>query len=530
MTTIQFHRQNVADLRKEKADLRKEKAVLRQREEDQGYAQSTVGEDEDKWLARSPSSEQTMITLGIAIVEEDGPIFWDPPKADRKAAESFANFCKAMPARGERMGARVKALFAESNSYSLAASIRPKWSEKVSQNATSGDQDVFGMCFSMMPNVTNCRPKLGIRSAERLAPGFNAELKTMGNKGLFDGASTYVALDMMRSFFTNWNPGDSNPTSENTSLFYKRPPLGYALCGAPPLGWVVAIELVGRLFVSAYSKPFFLGSEEHRSVIGELDEPSFEEPLDLAPLLSNNEMWNVWKVSADSPSVGGHVLSTRKPAIGNLFYKVKTWNAIKPEFQKRCAAAYKAYSQARRADSSAPEVLVEATLLFGCAKIAVRMPFIHGTHPTNDELASPDGTSNLCVSLAAALLWLLGHDLLYTDLRPLNVLVLEEGSVRLIDYDDMRVVAGLGIAVKKDGTVAVTAAFVAAAVAGEKNFVEIYPGIRQAMDASLRAGCEREDDAALEAGGEPNVDAALGAGCKRKADATLGASGTGGRP
>ena len=475
-----------------------------------------------------------MITLGIAIVEEDGPIFWDPPKADRKAAESFANFCKAMPARGERMGARVKALFAESNSYSLAASIRPKWSEKVSQNATSGDQDVFGMCFSMMPNVTNCRPKLGIRSAERLAPGFNAELKTMGNKGLFDGASTYVALDMMRSFFTNWNPGDSNPTSENTSLFYKRPPLGYALCGAPPLGWVVAIELVGRLFVSAYSKPFFLGSEEHQSIIRELDEPSFEEPVDLAPLLSKQEkaMWKVWR---NSTSVGGRVLCTKKPVSGNLFYKVKTWNAIKPEFQKRCAAANKMYSEARKADSSAPEALVEATLLFGCGKIAVQMPFILGTHPTDDELASPDGTSNLCVRLAAALLWLLGHDLLYTDLRPPNVLVLDEGSVRLIDYDDMRVVAGLGIAVKNEGTVAVTAAFVAAAVSGEKNFIELCPGIRLAMDAALGAsgkqaedaafegGDEREADPALESSGEQERDVALKAGGEGVEDAALGA-------
>ena len=138
LSKLQFHRQKdadlrqkdadlrkeKADLRKEKADLRKEKEDLRQKEADQRHAQLTIAEADEKWLAGSPSSEQTMITLGIAIVEEDSPIFWDLPKADRKAAESFAEFCKKIPARGERMAARVRALFAESNSYSLAASIR----------------------------------------------------------------------------------------------------------------------------------------------------------------------------------------------------------------------------------------------------------------------------------------------------------------------------------------------------------------------------------------------------------------------
>ena len=111
----------------------------------------------------------------------------------------------------------------------------------------------------------------------------------MGNEGLFDGASTYVALDMLRSFFTDWTPGASQPSKENLSLFYMRPPLGYALCGAPPVGWVVVMELVGRLFVSAYSKPFFLGSEEHKSVISYLDAPVFKEPLDLGSVLAGQQ-------------------------------------------------------------------------------------------------------------------------------------------------------------------------------------------------------------------------------------------------
>jgi hypothetical protein len=53
-----------------------------------------ITEADEKWLAGPPSSGQTIITLGIAIVEEDSPIFWDLPKADRKAAESLASFAE----------------------------------------------------------------------------------------------------------------------------------------------------------------------------------------------------------------------------------------------------------------------------------------------------------------------------------------------------------------------------------------------------------------------------------------------------
>ena len=490
---LKYQRRLVTDLRQEKADLRQEEADLRQEEADlrqleiirgqstsEDAGASNVGKAEEKWLAGSPSSNETMTTLEIAVVEEEGPIFWDLPNADLTAAETFANFCKAIPRSHGSKAARTRFLFSESNSYSLAASILPTWSQLSSNHATTTAESIFGMTFSMMPYCMQCRPDLGVRCSTRRSPGFNAELKTMGNEGLFDGASTYVALDMLRSFFTDWTPGASQPSKENLSLFYMRPPLGYALCGAPPVGWVVVMELVGRLFVSAYSKPFFLGSEEHKSVISRLDAPDFEEPLDLGSVLANSAMWKSKNTPSISPSGGGLVKYSKQP-VGGLFYKVKTWSAVRPEFQKRCAAAYKAYGAARACDP-APEALVEASLLFGCGKIAVQMPFLRGRHPTDVELSSPDAANALCVGLAAALAWLLAHDLLYTDLRPPNVLVLEQGEVRLVDYDDMRVVAGLGREVEAGGVTVIDFD------SGETNFVRLYPGVRQALVAAIEAG------------------------------------------
>ena len=62
----------------------------------------------------------------------------------------------------------------------------------------------------MWPQLDLCEPELSVRCSASRVPGFNAELKTMGNKGVFDGAATYVALNMTYSFFTNWSPGASS--------------------------------------------------------------------------------------------------------------------------------------------------------------------------------------------------------------------------------------------------------------------------------------------------------------------------------
>ena len=62
-------------------------------------------------------------------------------------------------------------------------------------------------------------------------------------------------------------------------------------------------------------------------------------------------------------------------------------------------------------------------MLFGCGLVPVEMPFVRGRHPTLQELPGADEAGPLAVGLAEALAWLASHDLLYTDLRPPNVLV-----------------------------------------------------------------------------------------------------------
>jgi hypothetical protein len=180
----------------------------------------------------------------------------------------------------------------------------------------------------------------------------------------------------------------------------------------------------------------------------------------------------------------GRTSWTKFPAVGNIFYKVKTWDAVLPQFQKRATLAYAAYNKALDAARTIPDALVRASLHFGCARLAVRMQFIAGTNPTLDELLSENGKSCLAVSISKALLWLAANDLLYTDLRPPNVLVLLSGEFRLIDYDDMRIVPGLGGRVESQGVNALTAAF-ADGPRNETDFTTVYPCIRKALAEHL---------------------------------------------
>jgi hypothetical protein len=122
------------------------------------------------------------------------------------------------------------------------------------------------------------------------------------------------------------------------------------------------------------------------------------------------------------------------------------------------------------------------------------MPFLPGRCPSQVELISDDWESPLAQSLAKALVWLAGYDMLYTDLRAANVLVYGEGAleqVYLIDYDDMRVVPGLGDSLRKEGArAAFSRAFAESREIGGQRYTGevdfssgiIYPGVWRAVE------------------------------------------------
>lgn len=297
---------------------------------------------------------------------------------------------------------------------------------------------------------------------------------------LLDKAAAYVTADMLRAFFTpsetdaesaassSESPATSNtasadgvaasaatacePAAYAQSRFYSRPPLSFAVVGAPPTGFLVACEWVGGLLLSVFSQPFMLGGLRHAAAVdsimiqhwqsASLDSGlgGFSESIDLGPLLQRR----VWTAN-DARTV----FCTRQPVRvdgsgidhADLFVKVRHWNGCEAAYFKRSARAYAAYATAyeaalarsgaaaltgtARVAEPPPAALLPAQMLYGAGQVAVLMPFIHGgRHPADSELRSLHEDSLVAAALADAVVWLALHDLLYTDFRPPNIIIM----------------------------------------------------------------------------------------------------------
>jgi hypothetical protein len=121
---------------------------------------------------------------------------------------------------------------------------------------------------SMYPNAhfssdelkfnSECTPELNTRS--RLGyPGFNGELKSW-DTNMFEEVVQYVTIAMLDSYF-------SQETYPLRTVFYSSPPCGYGIVGYGPCGMLISVEMIGALYYSFISKPFFLGSQDHISAI-----------------------------------------------------------------------------------------------------------------------------------------------------------------------------------------------------------------------------------------------------------------------
>ena len=461
-------------------------------------------------LPNLPASSPTLVGKSVldfnfAILDEGKPLWWDLEGGDSGAASAFSSFCEGvsrLPFSALNVDAalRTRTLFSEKPSYDMASTVLPEWTRFIADVRGSGNFVGFILPLSspLAPSLLRCKPELSVACQRPRVPGFNGELKTMGDCRLIDGAASYVLIDMLRSFFTRWNEGTDNPDTHNLHLFYTRPPLGFALVGAPPVCWLVAVEWVGVLFLSTFSRPFFLGSVDHTAAVKSLPSPGFAPPIDLQSAFAKH-MWNHDKYNTifwtATPFNATGVLPAPTAMFTmeqtkSTFLKIRHWNSLRPQDLKNTALAYKSYGMAYMSSTIPPPAsLCPAELLFGYCMVAVRMPFVEGVHAQMHELASWDADHPVVAGLADALVWLGLHDLLYVDLRPPNFIIKNpigrvgvsgansgnfvgaggDGelaassssssssssragngiasapcAVRLVDYDDMRIVSGLG--------------------------------------------------------------------------------------
>jgi hypothetical protein len=264
---------------------------------------------------------------------------------------------------------------------------------------------------------------------------------------LFDEAVTYGTLGMLGSFF--------NGVKAGRRRFFKSPPVALGILAHSFVGYLVALEWVGKIFVSVVSQPFFLGSPEHEHAIqslgwltsrnysGEMEELEMNKLLLRSypeePEKPKRVIWTA--AEADIPSGERSCLSTSN------FLKIVRCDGFVPFMFSNMFRVYSALSKAWEGpDSPPPSSLPRARLLFGQGELCVIMPFLRGVRELgeDEELAGEAADA-----IVTAIVWLARRNLFYADLRPPNIFIRSDpedsqaaGQVSfseayLVDYDDI---------------------------------------------------------------------------------------------
>jgi hypothetical protein len=303
-------------------------------------------------------------------------------------------------------------------------------------------------------------------------PAFNAGAKSI-DETPFEEAVHYTCWGIAASYFKYDKP-----------VYYSAPPRAYAIISHNcPVAYVVMVEMIGCNFVSFLTKPFFLGSPEHRQSIAYL------EKLEDSVLPSNRIHTAATNYEALVPS-NDLVSNPTRPGI--RYTKLPFQNL----FIKFIAA--NAYSAGSKYNPSSPQVripddllqpirmaeqdwirmlgeekadicdwditptvfyhlfkiychylpkcshpcLVSSQMKFGFFDVAIESPFILGRRITVNELRYDQ---QIIGQLCSCLKELARNQLLYIDLRQPNILIEKDAStgldatpkrVRLIDFDD----------------------------------------------------------------------------------------------
>jgi hypothetical protein len=226
--------------------------------------------------------------------------------------------------------------------------------------------------------------------------------------------------------------------SDSDRRFYRSAPVGYALMGAGPMAFFSAVEMVGKIFMTPASCPFFIGSPEHKAAAAAL--PNIDYAQEDAVLIRGiSEGWLF-----DTSQSG--VWWTSQPLNGK-FYKIFNADAKKggktPMTSDDITALHKVYTRfdsiCTAAADSLPVVLRHPHLIYGAFAFGVEMEYVMGRDATLADLTAESGYV-LLQKLATGLVWLMRHGLVYTDVRPPNIRIVDTAaglSVVLIDYDDM---------------------------------------------------------------------------------------------
>ena len=415
-----------------------------------GRELSAILLDAQQIRTNSPtSSKQTMLRYPLAALCLEPPLTIPTSLPDSWYAAKL------------RDGLVDKTSFEEEAAhYTKATAHLPVWVNRV-PGATSGGRRMARQLYGPSDNTFNdcyfvalpwaCLPELLIKS-ERACPRFNGELKSLPAV-VWDEIVSYVCLSTVNSMF---------PPSPNHLRFHYNPPYGYGVIEVAESCFLVAVEWVGRLFVSPISKYFQLDGPEHKKEVEALKGDPVPQCVEFS-ILQPGVKWDefptdrstkdvIWTCTPAELRIVSLLDDNAEPTIvRNQFIKVLTCSArgcrdeaLSNQRWRDLHKVYKMYEAVCAAAPAEgpgcmPRALLRAHLLYGLFAVMVYMPFQSGKEVLHADLCG----GPLLQQLAEAIAWLAWRGLLYYDVRTPNVIVSGHGasaSAVLVDYDDLVIV------------------------------------------------------------------------------------------
>ena len=460
------------------------------------------------FIVGSPSkaSEASVLDLSLACLDVTA-VPLSPALQPLSAAGSLSRWA----------GKSSSELLHEPNAYFIAIDHLPSWIKVVGPRSGGAQlpKQTFAASTLFCPDPSgsrsrqtlpaivsvelpwNCKPEMPTVVKEPFHPAYNGKFKSAMSAGddarrlrMYDELLTYCMLAMMASFF------DGVP--HGVHRFFTQPPYAFGLAAFPHVGYLLAVEWVGKLLATVVSEPFYIGSSAHESAVRRL--PDCDMSSCKVDLRTSDVLVSVWpEEEGKRPVVTWRVgpPPAGEPATGNggsgnwfdvpehAFFKIIRGEAFDAAYFRALYAVYTRLADARRDATDPPPdtgTVVDARLLYGAGEVCVLMPYLRGRNAKLGDLA-PGGRA--AVAVAGAIAWLARHGLLYVDLREPNVRVLDDGSsggdVRLVDYDDC---------IPVDEPPATADDLIAMLVANNAAFVraEGALGARPAVVAALREG------------------------------------------
>jgi len=131
------------------------------------------------------------------------------------------------------------------------------------------------------------------------------------------------------------------------------------------------------------------------------------------------------------------------------FFKIIRGDGFEALFLRNVHDVYAALAGALVGVADRPAAIVDAELLFGAGELCVLMPWIGGRDAVHADLCEGGCAVE---PIAQAIIWLARRGVLYIDLRPVKVRIVEleaagaggsseMADVKLVDYDDCVVIA-----------------------------------------------------------------------------------------